>query len=374
MSVINELSTYVNLIDDLREEVTDERLSALADEQIQHWINRAQERVSDLVQVKEEWILRLKVGVTKYPVQDRPVITNATNATPIVVTSTAHGLSDDNRVTIRGVLGNVAANGRFQLKNTQANSMELNLFADITNASNDSVIIITTAVAYPFASGSTVTISGVTGNTAANGTFLITALTTTTFSIPASGNGAYISGGLVLQQAAGSAVYTAGGRLWKDDELPVFLKDVRKGQRTWSNTFNPIIETRDMDWMIDQIQQDSAVQLYYTDYGSPKFGSFGEVGGARYYLVYPAATYAQDATLFGSIRVVARLYDQDPLTTTLILPSNYDDVLKIYTKMKIFEWLKDGQARADALTEFNGAINQLRLRIPSHPRIRITYT
>lgn len=40
-------------------------------------------------------------------------ITNATNATPIVVTSTAHGLSVDSVVFISGVLGNVAANGTF---------------------------------------------------------------------------------------------------------------------------------------------------------------------------------------------------------------------------------------------------------------------
>jgi hypothetical protein len=41
------------------------------------------------------------------------VITNATNATPIVITSTAHGLAVDDTVFITGVLGNTAANGTF---------------------------------------------------------------------------------------------------------------------------------------------------------------------------------------------------------------------------------------------------------------------
>lgn len=43
-------------------------------------------------------------------------ITNATNSTPIVITtSTPHGMSTDQRYTIRGVSGNTATNGRFNI-------------------------------------------------------------------------------------------------------------------------------------------------------------------------------------------------------------------------------------------------------------------
>jgi hypothetical protein len=42
-------------------------------------------------------------------------VTGATNASPIVVTSAAHGLSTDNEVTITGVLGNTAANGTWKI-------------------------------------------------------------------------------------------------------------------------------------------------------------------------------------------------------------------------------------------------------------------
>src|SRR6185295_3539615 len=38
-------------------------------------------------------------------------VTGATNASPIVVTSAGHGLADGTRVTVSGVLGNTAANG-----------------------------------------------------------------------------------------------------------------------------------------------------------------------------------------------------------------------------------------------------------------------
>lgn len=42
---------------------------------------------------------------------DTGAVTGATNASPIVVTSTAHGLKTGNRVTFSGVGGNTAANG-----------------------------------------------------------------------------------------------------------------------------------------------------------------------------------------------------------------------------------------------------------------------
>ncbi len=66
----------------------------------------------------------------------------------------------------------------------------------ITGASNASPIVITTNSTALLATGLTVTISGVGGNTAANGTFTITVLNATTFQLNGSmGNGTYTSGG-----------------------------------------------------------------------------------------------------------------------------------------------------------------------------------
>ena len=42
-------------------------------------------------------------------------ITGATNASPIVITSNNHGLVNGDRVTITGVTGNTAANGTFTI-------------------------------------------------------------------------------------------------------------------------------------------------------------------------------------------------------------------------------------------------------------------
>ena len=85
----------------------------------------------------------------------------------------------------------------------------------VTGATNASPIVITTA-ANSLATGDVVTIASVGGNTAANGTFRVTVLSSTTFALQGStGNGAYTSGGTVakwhrIQKAAREG---GGGRI-----------------------------------------------------------------------------------------------------------------------------------------------------------------
>lgn len=65
----------------------------------------------------------------------------------------------------------------------------------VAGASNASPIVITDAD-HGLTTGTAVTISGVGGNTAANGTFVVTRINANTFSLNGSvGNGAYTSGG-----------------------------------------------------------------------------------------------------------------------------------------------------------------------------------
>ncbi len=53
-------------------------------------------------------------------------ITAATNASPIVLTSTSHGRTAGDVVTVAGVAGNTAANGTWQVSVTDANTLSLN--------------------------------------------------------------------------------------------------------------------------------------------------------------------------------------------------------------------------------------------------------
>lgn len=69
----------------------------------------------------------------------------------------------------------------------------------VTGATNAGPIVITTSASHGLSSGDTVTITGVVGNTAANGTFQITVVDADEFALDGStGNGAYVSGGTVF--------------------------------------------------------------------------------------------------------------------------------------------------------------------------------
>lgn len=57
--------------------------------------------------------------------KDSGTITAATNASPIAVTSAGHGLSTGARITISGVAGNSAANGTFTITKTGADTFTL---------------------------------------------------------------------------------------------------------------------------------------------------------------------------------------------------------------------------------------------------------
>lgn len=77
-----------------------------------------------------------------------------------------------------------------------ASAVSNSLAATITGATNASPIVIATSAAHGYDTHDEIEIAGVLGNTAANGTWTITKVSSTTFSLNGStGNGAYTSGG-----------------------------------------------------------------------------------------------------------------------------------------------------------------------------------
>jgi len=136
----------------------------------------------------------------------------ATNAGPIVITSPDHGLTSGQRIRVNNVNGNTAANGlqkvtiidanRFSLDGSTGNgayvtssgfgSWTANV---VTNASNTANMVITSP-RHGLQTGDEIRISGVLGNSAANGTFKVSVLSADTFSlIGKTGDGAYQGGG-----------------------------------------------------------------------------------------------------------------------------------------------------------------------------------
>lgn len=89
----------------------------------------------------------------------------------------------------------------------------------VSGATNATPIVVTTTAAHGMIPGNRVEISGVGGNTAANGTFVVIAVgTSTTFSLgdttngsSVAGNGAYTSGGTVTPQSVNVFVSKDGG-------------------------------------------------------------------------------------------------------------------------------------------------------------------
>jgi hypothetical protein len=64
-------------------------------------------------------------GTGTTAVKNSGSVTGATNASPISITSASHGLTTGTRVTITGVLGNTAANGTFNVTVVDANTFTL---------------------------------------------------------------------------------------------------------------------------------------------------------------------------------------------------------------------------------------------------------
>ena len=133
--------------------------------------------------------------------------------TPVLITANNHQLRTGEHVFITGVQGVPEANGAFNVtvidpdhftldgsssvpQSTYAlNTGRFIIGGDILTASNQTPIVITTAQGHGLVTGDTVRISGVVGNSGANGTFKITVINNTQFSLDNSfGTGAGTGG------------------------------------------------------------------------------------------------------------------------------------------------------------------------------------
>ena len=82
----------------------------------------------------------------------------------------------------------------------------------VTAATNATPIVLTTSANHNVVAGDLVIVRGVTGNTAANGTFTAQAVTANTITLSESaGNAAYVSGGAVVKSAFAVEVMSPDG-------------------------------------------------------------------------------------------------------------------------------------------------------------------
>lgn len=105
------------------------------------------------------------------------------------------GLTDIGRLLVlRSTANSTSNSGIYNITGFEI----LNLNVQTTTGTGVSPITVTTTTTSTLTTGQTVTIAGVTGNTNANGTWTITVLNGTQFTINATGNANYISGGTVV--------------------------------------------------------------------------------------------------------------------------------------------------------------------------------
>jgi len=174
-------------------------------------------------------------------------VTGATNATPIVITSAAHGYANGDIVTIKGVGGNTAANGEYKVASVATNTFALtNVTTGANIAGNGAYtsggIIMATGVAGPFSElteGESVVVTGSASN---NSTFTLNGVPSNnghsidveiTFTTEAAGASVTIKN--YVQQVAQSFSPTAN---WNAVEVAVRL------QKVGTPTFNVVVELR----------------------------------------------------------------------------------------------------------------------------------
>ena len=133
-------------------------------------------------------------------------ITGASNTSPITITTgSTTGLTNGDLVTLSGVTGNTAANGNWTVTNVTGTTFQLINLNGGNSTGNAAYtgggtwfagVTITTASTTGLNNGQLVTIAGVGGNTAANGSWTIFNLKSNSFQLVGpQGNGAYTSGG-----------------------------------------------------------------------------------------------------------------------------------------------------------------------------------
>lgn len=367
-------STYNELISDALSDINEEaRLAQLGLETAQMWVLEAEKNICDSIEVRERWLLGLNTSQINYKFRDRAAITDATNATPIVVTSASHGLANDDYVVVQGVGGNTAANGRFQVKNKTTNTFEIKQYATVVDATNATPINIETSEEHGYSTGDSIVVSGVAGNTAANGTFTITVVDALNFTMDSSvGTAAYTSGGVATKQSVGSGTYTAGGRFWKDDELPTHFKRFMAGERLWSAVKREVRPV-DLQELLVIERQNTGMFTAFTTYDSPFCMTEWIDLGERYLRFYPTPADDEVATLYGRIKITPRLYQSDALTTNIHLSTDYDEAIKYFVKYRIHKWLKDNVNAVECYQLYEAQISQLRTAFPRNIQQIMTY-
>lgn len=371
-------STYRQIIDDVLGDLNaDEALARKTEASFINDILRAEQAICREYPVDEQYTVRLTSGISEYSIHDRPAITGVTAATPPVVTSASHGLSDGDVINIRDVQGITGINGRRQITYIGANLFSLKEFQRIDGITYDSsttTATVTTEEIHGWSTGNTITLAN-TGDAGLNGSVVITVTGVKTFTYTPLGEPvsySYSGGATATKNATGTGTWTSGGRYWKEGEIPTHITNFRYGLRTYQGlqhridfvTEDEIVHESDWNW------QNYALGAQCT----PEWAAHIRKNGVRMIWFYTPPEADHDAVLYGRMQITPNLYYADPTTAYIHLESLYDDTIKAYLRSKAYGFMKMPKEAAQEMQLFNAELRRLKLIRPMDNRIAMVYS
>jgi hypothetical protein len=359
-------STYQSLIDDVRAEINENALAEKSDESFQVDILNAEQKIADDYDIAEEYNLRLTANVDEYFFQDRPPITDASNASPIAVrTRTPHGLSNNDIIFIRGVQGNTAANGSFVASVTDSYSFTLKKFARLIGANvKVAPVEITTEGPHGLTSGTTVTLSG----DWLSGIFVATITAVDKFTIPIGVSNEFTgTNNIATWNSVGDGAYIAGGRFWKENEIPTHIGRIIFGEVNF-NKFCTRIDVVGEGEIVDA----ETWSNWFTS-AFPTQMAQSRKDGKRYLRLSIPPTESKTLRLYGILKITPSLYYDDPLNAQIHLDSEWDEGIKRYMMSKAYKFLKDRQSATEEMNGFFEFMRSKKLNTVKPRYVRMVY-
>jgi len=371
MSISYDRTTYKQIINDVREDVNEpELMIRKSDESIQVDILRSEQVITEQYFVEEQYDLRLKNGTAEYPIQDRPAILGISADSPMIVTTDGtHDLNDYDIIEIRDVLG-IDVNRRYSVKPVDTMKFSLRTFVRIS-AIDISVapVVVTTEEDHGYTTGDSIAIA----NTGViDSTFSITVTDTNKFTVPVGASDEYSGGtGIATKATVGLSGYVAGGRFWREDEVPTHLWNFLRGERIWEGLIREVA-------FGDRGELVNAADYTFTSFNkgsfySPVQGAHIRKNGKRFLKFWETPTAYHTCTLHAGLKVMPELYYGDPLTAMIHLDSQHTELIKMYVMAKAYWYCKKFDLSNQLMRQFNGELEIKKRNRPMKHKIRMVY-
>ncbi len=369
MARTGDRSTYQHVIDMAFAGMPNtERLAEIPDSTFILWILRAEQEICNAMHVTDEYALDLRSTFDVVRFVENPVISAYSGG---YLTSTAPGLAVGDRIYFDRMHGLADIYGKCEVTEVpNANSFTAKQCIDISGATNASPIVVTSILDHELAVGDSVTISGVLGNTAANGTFTISEVTRTTFTLQGStGNAEYTSGGKALKTLALSSSFIGGGRFYRTHELPTYLGSVQAMVFT-DGAYIGTLSREDERALIDSRSALSrSLGGAWAGYYPTKFGCY-EQNGTRYLRIWPEPRADMTVSVFGQLQVQPTKFATDELGALIHLRPEYEPLIIKYVEAML---ATDARQRVGLYNAFRNGILVQTTEKPVTKRMRITY-